>query len=69
MKKFSLVLGMMLLMGVAGLTACGKKDICIYDGCENEAYKDGYCEGHYKQLQEGKELGKKAADAIGGLFK
>lgn len=69
MRKFSLVLGMTLLLATMGLTACGKKDICIYEGCENEAYKDGYCEGHYKQLQESKELGKKAADAIGGLFK
>lgn len=35
--------------------ACGEDNTCREDGCEQEIYRDGYCEDHF-YLQQAEEL-------------
>lgn len=68
MKKYGLVLGMVLIMSVTGLTACGgKKNVCSVDGCSQPTYEDGLCRDHYAKNKSEKAVND-LKDAVSGLF-
>lgn len=57
MKK---VLTTLLLVGLLVLTLVACSSTCKESGCDEKAYKDGYCELHYALHQ--------AENLLGGLF-
>lgn len=58
MKRKAVVL-MLVMVAAVQLTACGSKT-CSVSGCDEEVYKDGYCEVHY--------YANEAGNVINGLF-
>lgn len=65
MKKKTAVILLILAMAMQ-LVACGLFT-CKQDGCEDDIYKDGYCQYHY-YLKQGSDTLKDVVNGIGNLF-
>lgn len=55
MGKRRLLAALLAGLLAAQMTACGKDNTCREEECEQEIYRDGYCEDHF-YLQQAEEL-------------
>lgn len=65
MKKISSML--IVLFIVILLAACGNKNVCRKEGCNQPTYQDGLCRDHWNDQQINNAVGN-AANAVNNFF-
>ncbi|MBQ2204806.1 MAG: hypothetical protein II411_02795 [Lachnospiraceae bacterium] len=65
MKKISL--GLILALSIMLVSACGNKNVCSKDGCNQPTYQDGLCRDHWNERQANNVVGN-VAGAVNSFF-
>ena len=65
MKKISL--GIILALLIMAVSACGNKNVCSNDSCNQPTYQDGLCRDHWNERQVNNVVGN-IANAANSIF-